>query len=70
MDQKLPNDWLEKKASFLKFVEEKIEQPALNTSQIGNMDKVPVSFDMPTKHSADFIAVKLVPVVTTGHKKK
>lgn len=67
--QKLPDDWQEKKASFLKFVKEKIEKLSLKPFQIGNMDEVPVSFDMPTSRSADFIGVKSVPVITTGNEK-
>lgn len=53
----------------MNFIKEKIEKAALNPLQVGNMDKVSVSFDMPTSHSADFIGVKSVPIVTTGNEK-
>lgn len=67
--QKLPKDWKEKIASFFKFMKQKVEMLLLNLSQIGNMDEVPMSFDMLTSCSADFIQVKSVPVVMTGNEK-
>lgn len=50
-------------------MKEKVEMLLLNLCQIGNMDEVPISFDMPTSCSADFIEVKSVPVVMTGNEK-
>ena len=38
--------------------------------EIGNIDGVPISFDTPASHSADFICVKSVLIVTTGNAKK
>lgn len=67
--QKLPDDWIEKKVSLLNFIKDKIEKSALNLLQVGNIDEVSVSFDMPTSRSTNFIGVKSIPVVTTGNEK-
>ena len=45
--QKLLKDCEEKKNSFLRFVKEEIKNYALKSSGTGNMDEVPISFDMP-----------------------
>lgn len=44
--QKLLDGWEEKKESLLKFVKEEIKKYALKPSEVGNMDEVPISFDM------------------------
>lgn len=67
--QKLPDDWEKKKELFLKFVKEEVKKYALKPSEVGNMDEVPISFDMPASRSADFVGVKSVPIVTTGNEK-
>lgn len=64
--QKLPNDWKEKKASFFKFVKEKVEKLSLNLSQIGSA----YIFRHADLLFCQFYLVKSVPVVTYGNEKK
>lgn len=68
--QKLLDGWEEKKQSLLKFVKEEIKKYTLKPSEVGNMDEVPILFDMPASRSADFVFVKSIPIVTTGNEKK
>lgn len=65
--QKLPDDWEQKMKSFVEFVTKHKHQYALD--QIGNMDEVPVCFDMPSKFTMDFQGTSDVRITTTGSEK-
>jgi len=65
--QNLPQDWEEKMASFKIYLEEKkinVELP-----HIGNMDEVPMNFDMPTNRTVDAIGTDDIKIETTGAEK-
>ena len=49
--QKLPNDWKKKMENFKIFINEK--KVGINIQHIGNMDEVPISFDMPGNFTVD-----------------
>lgn len=67
--QKLPNDWEEKKKNVFEICKKRGKKICTKAIEVGNMNEVPISFDMPTSRSADFVGVKYVPIVTTGNKK-
>lgn len=67
--QKLPANWQEKKASFLKYTAEIINLQGLNEGQIINMDEVPLSFDCPSNRTVSGTGEKTVSITTTGHEK-
>ena len=49
--QQLPKDWNEKLENFNVFINEK--KTDINVQDIGNMDEVPMSFDMPGNFTVD-----------------
>lgn len=65
--QKLCDGWEGKRESFFEFAKEEVKKYALQPSEIGNMDKVLISFDMPTSCLADFVDVKPIPIITAGN---
>ncbi len=67
--QKLPDDWKEKKESFLQFVKDLIDKKGVKESQIINMDEVPLTFDCPPNRTVNKTGEKSISIVTTGHEK-
>lgn len=65
--QHLPDDWEVKQASFVNFVNKNKE--GLSLDQIGNMDEVPVTFDMPSNFTLEQKGTSDVKVVTCGSEK-
>lgn len=65
--QKLPDNWEEKLNSFLNFVHLKITD--VEKSQLGNMDEVPVTFDMPSNYTVHPKGSNAVRIKTTGNEK-
>lgn len=63
----LPIDWKEKMASFKQFVDK--HKSGIDLQHIGNMDEVPVSFDMVGNYTVDRIGIKDVKIATTGNEK-
>jgi len=62
--QNLPDDWESKMNSFRKYVTENKQD--LGLDQIGNMDEVPVTFDMPARFTLEEKGQSDVRVATTG----
>lgn len=67
--QELPADWEKTKASFLKYVAEKIKENNFSTAQIINMDEVPLTFDCPPSRTVNTIGEKTIGIVTTGNER-
>ena len=65
--QKLPDDWQEKIEKFKLYLN-KIKD-GIDLVNIGNMDEVPVCFDMPGTHTVDEKGSQDVRITTTGHEK-
>jgi len=65
--QKLPVDWKEKMAVFGEFV--KNATNGVNHEQIGNMDEISISFDMPSGYTIDTKGSTDVRITTTGSEK-
>lgn len=58
--QKLPVDWEAKVIKFRKFVQERIS--GVEELHVGNMDEVPVSFDLPTARTVNLKGEKEVSI--------
>ena len=67
--QKLPEDLTAKVLEFQRFVINCRQEREIDLAQIGNMDEVPVCFDMPTKRTVHEKGAKSILVRTTGHEK-
>lgn len=64
---KLPVDWEEKMASFKLFVEN--AKSGVELQHIGNMDEVPVSFDITSNYTVDEKGSQDIRISTTGNEK-
>lgn len=67
--QKLPEDWKEKKESFLNYTMKVINDEKLADCQIINMDEVPLTFDCPPNRTVNKQGEKTIPIITTGNEK-
>jgi len=65
--QPLPTGWEEKVAAFRDYVSKLKEN--VDLSQFGNMDEVPVSFDMPDTRTVDVTGKEDIILTTTGSEK-
>ena len=65
--QHLPEDWEAKAAKFLNFLNDNKNDVELD--QIGNMDEVPCTFDIPRNRTVDEVGKEDISIVTTGHEK-
>ncbi|KAI5152436.1 hypothetical protein ENBRE01_2830 [Enteropsectra breve] len=65
--QNLPDNWETKMTCFREYCRDAFTGIAIN--QIGNMDEVPVSFDMPSNHTVDQRGADSVRILTTWHEK-
>ena len=69
ISQRLPDDLEEKITSFQSFVIRARRSKNYSLVNIGNMDEMPVWFDMPTSKTVDSTGAKTVLLKTTGHEK-
>lgn len=67
--QAVPDDWEEKKESFLTFTKKAIKDGKYSLKSIINMDEVPLTFDCPPNRTVDTCGVKTVSLTTTGQEK-
>ena len=56
--QRLPADWEDKTRAFQTFVNNLQREDHFPVSKVGNMDKVPVSFDVPNSRTVDEVGKK------------
>ncbi|KAL0278423.1 UNVERIFIED_CONTAM: hypothetical protein PYX00_000251 [Menopon gallinae] len=66
--EQLPGDWEEKMKSFAEFVRGHL--PNVDLSDVGCMDEVPVSFDVPTTFATGEEGTSDVGIGTAGHEKE
>jgi hypothetical protein len=64
--QCLPEDLIEKQNAFLAFITYRRIQHDYPLTYIGNMDKTPVSFDLPANITVDELDARSVSICTTG----
>ncbi|PIO70790.1 DDE superfamily endonuclease [Teladorsagia circumcincta] len=65
--QSLPLDWEKKVADYHLFFQR--ATAGISQKDIGNMDEVPVAFDMPAARTVDIRGTQNVSIVTTGAEK-
>jgi hypothetical protein len=65
--QNLSSDWEDQMASFKLFVD--YTKSGIDFQHIGNMDEVPVSFDMAGNYTVDKKGTQDIKTRTTGHEK-
>ena len=69
MAQQLPSDYKEKLAIFRTYCINKITEKKIQPNHITNMDKVPLTFDIPMNHTVEKKGTSMVSIHTTGHVK-
>ncbi|CAI5770390.1 pogo transposable element with KRAB domain [Podarcis lilfordi] len=67
--QKMPEEYESKILSFHKFVIDARKRNGFEIGQIGNMDEVPLTFDVPSNRTVDRKGAKTIAVKTSGHEK-
>jgi hypothetical protein len=65
--QKLPEDWEAKVQKFRLYVKENL--CGVDPAHSGNMDEVPISFDLPGSRAVRLKGAKEVSIAMTGHEK-
>lgn len=65
--QKLPEGWEGKVRDFHEFVHRIITTNTFSPCKVGNMDEVPMSFDIPNTRTVNTAGEKTVKLCTTGH---
>ena len=67
--QRLPPDYEEKIVQFHQYVIRQRQAHNYPLHLVGNMDKVPVQFDMPSNRTVNAVGDKTVNIRTTGNEK-
>lgn len=67
--QKMPKDYEEKVLAFHAHVIKTRKMMNFDLNQIGNMDEVPLTFDVPSNRTVDLKGIKTVAIKTSGHEK-
>ena len=65
----MPIEYESKIVSFHKYVLDARKKNRFEISQIGNMDEVPLTFDVPSNKTVDVKGAKIITVKTSGHDK-
>jgi hypothetical protein len=65
--QKLPDDWEANAEKFRLYAKENL--CGVDPAHFGNMDEVPISFDLPGSRTVHLKGAKEVSLSTTGHEK-
>ena len=67
--QKLPCEYERKILEFHKYVINMRKKLCFEIGQLGNMDKVPLMFDIPSNKTADVKCAKIIMIKTSGNEK-
>jgi len=67
--QKLPHEYERKMIEFHKYVINMRKKLCFDTGQLGNMDEVPLTFDVPLNKTVDVKDVKTIMIKTSGNEK-
>ena len=67
--QKLPHEYERKIIEFHKYVINMTKKLCFEIGQLGNMDEVPLTFDVPSKKTVDVKGAKTIMIKTCGNKK-
>ena len=67
--QKLPHEYERKVVEFHKYVINMRKKLCFEIGQLGNMDEVPSTFDVPSNKTVDVKGAKTIMIKTSGNKK-
>jgi hypothetical protein len=67
--QKMPAEYETKILQFHKFIIGARNKSCFELSQIGNMDEVPLTFNVPSNKTVNIKGAKSITIKTSGHKK-
>ena len=67
--QKLPREYERKIIEFHKYVINMRKKLCFETGQLGNMDEVPLMFDVPSNKTVDVKGAKTIMIKTSGNEK-
>ena len=67
--QKMPNEYEAKILQFQRYVIQTRKEKGYELGQMGNMDEVPLTFDVPSNRTVDVKGTKSINVKTTGNEK-
>ena len=67
--QKLPREYGRKNIEFHKYVINMRKKLCFEIGQLGNMDEIPLTFDVPSHKIVDVKGVKTIMIKTSGNKK-
>ncbi|KAG8236486.1 hypothetical protein J437_LFUL016634 [Ladona fulva] len=67
--QKMPADYEEKIQAFHRFVINACKKTSFELVQIGNMDEIPLTFDVPSNKTVSVKGSKSITIKTTSHEK-
>jgi len=68
--QKLPREYERKIIAFHKYVINMRKKLCFETRQLGNMDEVPLTLDVPSNKTVDVKGAKTIMIKTSGNEKK
>jgi len=68
--QKMPREYKRKIIEFHKYVINMIKKLFFEIGQLGNMDEVPVTFDVPSNKTVDVKGAKTIMIKTSGNEKR
>ena len=69
LSQKMPAEYEHKIMEFHRFIIRARQNVEFELSQIGNMDEVPLTFDVPSNKTVDIKGTKSITVKTSGNEK-
>ncbi|KAH1185488.1 hypothetical protein KIL84_018237 [Mauremys mutica] len=69
ISQRMPDDYEEKIINFHNFIIKQRKRQNFEIGQIGNMDEVPLTFDVPSNKTVEAKGAKTVTIKTSGHEK-
>ena len=67
--QKLPSEYERKIIQFHKYVINMRKKLCYEIGQLGNMDEVPLTFDVPSNKAVDVTGAKTIMIKTSGNEK-
>ena len=67
--QKLPHEYKRKIIEFHKYVINKRKKLCFEIGQLGNMDEVPLTFDVPSNKTVDVKGAKTIMIKTSDNEK-
>src|SRR4051794_37316884 len=67
--QRLPENYIEQQHEFLSYILYRRREHNYPLALIGNMDKTPMAFNLPSNTTIEQAGTKTVSILTTGHER-